>query len=81
MQDEAYPRRESDSAPSESPDGMSASSGWMGQVESVPSEQLWRAAILAARQAALSAAELRRVLEQRGTPVVPPDGSAAQLLT
>jgi len=35
-----------------------------GRVESVPSEQLWRAAILAARQAAIAAAELRRALEQ-----------------
>lgn len=32
-------------------------------VDSVPSDQLWRAAILAARQAALTAAELRRALE------------------
>ena len=34
-------------------------------VSAVPSEQLWRAAVLAAREAALAAAELRRSLEAR----------------
>jgi len=34
------------------------------KVESVPSDQLWRAAVLAARQAALAAAELRRALDE-----------------
>ena len=33
------------------------------RVDSVPSDQLWRAAILAARQAAMTAAELRRALD------------------
>jgi hypothetical protein len=33
------------------------------KVDSVPSDQLWRAAILAARQAAMTAAELRRALD------------------
>jgi hypothetical protein len=35
----------------------------VGSVSGVPSEQLWRAAVLAAREAALTAAELRRSLE------------------
>ena len=34
-------------------------------VSAVPSEQLWRAAVMAAREAALAAAELRRSLEAR----------------
>jgi hypothetical protein len=34
-------------------------------VSAVPSEQLWRAAVMAAREAALTAAELRRSLEAR----------------
>ena len=34
-------------------------------VSTVPSEQLWRAAVLAAREAALAAAELRRTLDAR----------------
>ena len=33
------------------------------KVDSVLSDQLWRAAILAARQAAMTAAELRRALD------------------
>ena len=36
-----------------------------GSVSAVPSEQLWRAAVMAAREAALAAAELRRSLEAR----------------
>ena len=43
--------------------------GGPGSVVGVPSEQLWRAAVLAAREAALTAAELRRSLDaQRGAP-------------
>lgn len=38
------------------------SAGGGPRVESVPSDQLWRAAILATRRAAVSAAELRRAL-------------------
>jgi hypothetical protein len=38
----------------------------------VPSEQLWRAAILAARQAALAAAEIRRALDETTHPPIPP---------
>jgi len=38
------------------------------RVEGVPSEQLWRAAILAARQAALAAADLRRALAENAGP-------------
>ena len=34
-------------------------------VSGVPSEQLWRAAVLAAREAARAAAELRRSIEAR----------------
>jgi hypothetical protein len=34
-------------------------------VSAVPSEQLWRAAVMAAREAALAAAELRRSFEAR----------------
>jgi hypothetical protein len=37
--------------------------GGAASVSAVPSEQLWRAAVLAAREAALAAAELRRTLE------------------
>ena len=45
------------------------SGGGTGSVTGVPSEQLWRAAVLAAREAALTAAELRRSLEaRRGLP-------------
>jgi hypothetical protein len=33
------------------------------KVDSVPSDQLWRAAILAARQAAVTAAEIRRAFD------------------
>jgi hypothetical protein len=36
-------------------------------VSAVPSEQLWRAAVMAAREAALTAAELRRSLDARRT--------------
>ncbi len=44
-----------------------SSAGGLGSVVGVPSEQLWRAAVLAARAAALTAAELRRSLDaQRG---------------
>jgi hypothetical protein len=39
--------------------------GLATSVSAVPSEQLWRAAVLAAREAALAAAELRRSLEAR----------------
>lgn len=35
-----------------------------GVIDSVPSDQLWRAAVSAARQAAMTAAELRRALEE-----------------
>ena len=52
-----------------------------GRVESVPSEQLWRAAILAARQAAIAAAELRRALEQGSpTPIVGTEGGTGASL-
>jgi hypothetical protein len=83
MLDEPYPRSDVDSAPSElMGDGASVSPApRLGQVESVPSELLWRAAILAARQAAVSAAELRRALQERTPPVPPPDGGAARLMT
>ena len=39
------------------------SPGIPGSVAGVPSDQLWRAAVIAAREAALTAAELRRSLE------------------
>ena len=39
--------------------------GGAASVSGVPSEQLWRAAVMAAREAALTAAELRRTLEAR----------------
>jgi hypothetical protein len=48
------------------------------RMEGVPSEQLWRAAILAARQAALVAADLRRALaESAATPIVPAPSDTA----
>jgi hypothetical protein len=48
------------------------------RVEGVPSEQLWRAAILAARQAALAAADLRRALaESAAAPIVASTEDAA----
>lgn len=37
------------------------------RVDSVPSDQLWRAAVSAARQAATTAAELRRALGEART--------------
>lgn len=45
--------------------GSGVAPGGAASVSSVPSEQLWRAAVIAAREAALSAAELRRSLEAR----------------
>jgi hypothetical protein len=49
------------------------------RVEGVPSEQLWRAAILAARQAALAAADLRRALaESAAAQIVPSVDDAAR---
>jgi hypothetical protein len=91
MLDEGYTRGDAVPAPNDPPIDEASVGGVgaggaprFGQVESVPSEQLWRAAILAARQAALSAAELRRALEERtAPPVVPPspDGGAASLVT
>ena len=55
----------------ERPQDVSAAAGanpaGVGSVSAVPSEQLWRAAVLAAREAALAAAELRRSLEARRT--------------
>jgi hypothetical protein len=47
-----------------SPGGVPAG---VPSVSAVPSEQLWRAAVVAAREAALAAAELRRTLEARRT--------------
>jgi len=50
------------------------------RVEGVPSEQLWRAAILAARQAALAAADLRRALaESAAAPMVPATDDAVSV--
>ena len=43
--------------------GMDGAPARAPKVDSVPSDQLWRAAILAARQAAMTAAELRRALD------------------
>lgn len=59
MLEEQYTRSDPGSVPTDRPP--------QSAVESVPSEQLWRAAILAARQAALSAAELRRAFEAAAT--------------
>jgi hypothetical protein len=42
------------------------------RVENVPSDQLWRAAVLAARQAAFAAAELRRALDEDTVAPPPP---------
>ena len=90
MLDEGYTRGDAVPAPNDPPIDETSMGGLgaggtprFGQVESVPSEQLWRAAILAARQAAVSAAELRRALEARTPPppVVPPEGGAASLVT
>jgi hypothetical protein len=47
------------------------------RMDSVPSDQLWRAAVLAARRAATAAAELRRALdEDAGAPPPTCDPSA-----
>jgi hypothetical protein len=95
MQEEQYPRAGSGSAPSAPTDDAAAGpppvsaavgpyAAPLGRVEGVPSEQLWRAAILAARQAALAAAELRRALEESAASraAAPSDGVAsASLLT
>ena len=53
------------------------------RMEGVPSEQLWRAAILAARQAALAAADLRRALaESARSPIVAsPDDASVPLVS
>ena len=51
--------------PNDAPDGGGAALPGVASVSTVPSEQLWRAAVLAAREAALAAAELRRTLEAR----------------
>lgn len=54
----------------------------MPRVEGVPSEQLWRAAILAARQAALAAADLRRALAEAAVASAPrADESGATLVS
>ena len=52
------------------------------RMEGVPSEQLWRAAVLAARQAALAAADLRRALAESaaGTIVQTSDDAASRSL-
>ena len=58
----------SDALAGERPQDVSAAGGTpagVASVSAVPSEQLWRAAVLAAREAALAAAELRRSLEAR----------------
>ena len=59
----------SDALAGERPQDVSAVAGGnpagVASVSAVPSEQLWRAAVLAAREAALAAAELRRTLEAR----------------
>ena len=59
----------SDALAGERPQDVSAAAGGnpagVASVSAVPSEQLWRAAVLAAREAALAAAELRRTLEAR----------------
>ena len=70
MQHERDVRGEGEAGPTP---GAVAPAPEVTHVESVPSEQLWRAAILAARQAALSAAELRRAFEA-STPAA--DGAA-----
>ena len=58
-----------DSPMGERPQDVGAAAGanpaGVGSVSAVPSEQLWRAAVLVAREAALAAAELRRSLEAR----------------
>ena len=62
MQEEQYSRSD---VPSSRIDPLTSALGasTRAPVESVPSDQLWRAAVLAARQAALAAADLRRALE------------------
>ena len=45
--------------------GAVPTGGAAASVSAVPSEQLWRAAVLAAREAALAAADLRRTLDAR----------------
>jgi hypothetical protein len=51
--------------PQDVPVSGSAPSTGVTSVSAVPSEQLWRAAVLAAREAALAAAELRRTFDAR----------------
>ena len=51
--------------PKDVPGGGGGAPATVTSVSAVPSEQLWRAAVLAAREAALTAAELRRSLEAR----------------
>jgi hypothetical protein len=57
----------SDGSVGERPVGVFAAvgPGPVPSVSDVPSDQLWRAAVLAAREAAMTAAELRRSLERR----------------
>ncbi len=56
--------REDGAAGNDSPGAIETSlAASLARVDGVPSEQLWRAAIFAARQAAVSAAELRQAFE------------------
>jgi len=64
MLEEQYQRSDGRAADGATEDAAAGTPPAAPRVEGVPSEQLWRAAILAARQAALAAAELRRALAE-----------------
>ena len=67
QQEEQYVRSEGRFATDPLGAGMSGppmSGGADASMEHVPSDQLWRAAVLAARQAAVTAAELRRAFDE-----------------
>ena len=63
--EQALPEPPGGERPQDVGPGVGGIPGGAGSVSAVPSEQLWRAAVMAAREAALTAAELRRSLEAR----------------
>ena len=80
MQEELYVRSEGRSATDPLHAGLPGLQGlgtFGASVENVPSEQLWRAAVLAARQAAATAAELRRAFDETLAPLAPQIEDAA----